>query len=114
MVSNLLYLYNENPDNFDEIQIILTNGKMIYKNNEMKVNFIFNNIGLNTQILLELTPSTEKEIIKNTDKQVTLQTTKEITKETYKQVVVEATKEIIIKAGKEVVMQSNKELQKTY
>ena len=112
MVFNLLYIYDENPVNYDKTQIILSNGKIIIKN-ENFISHEFDEIeNLSVQISSELTASTTNEIIKNAGKQVALQTTKEVTKETTKQVVIEATKEITIEASKEVAKQSSKEATK--
>lgn len=109
MVINLLYIYDENPDNYNKTQIILSNGNII-NNNRNNEYFNFHEIeNLSAQISSE---AAAKEIIINTGKQVVLQSTKEVTKETTKQVVIEATKEITIEAGKEVALKSTKEATK--
>lgn len=92
MVFNLLYIYDENPGNYDKTQIISPNGKIIINNKRKNENFIFDEIGnLSAQISSEFTASATNEIIKNT--------TKEVTKGTTKQVVIGASKGITIEAG---------------
>ena len=115
MVFHLLNMYDENTDDYNKTQIIISNGSIIKKNNGSdNYNFEpFSNLqNKNAQISSELVASATKDIITNTSKQAALQATKEVTKETTKQVVIEATKEIAIEASKEVAVQGTKEATK--
>ena len=118
MVFNLLKFYNENPSDYDKVQIIVSNGDTIRRNTNKKINYGYPEInshviGLESRMVIEA----GKEVIKNSIKEAGKEAAKTAVnigiKETVEQIAKEGMKEsieIAINAGlKETAKQLTKE-----
>ena len=123
MVFHLLHFYDEDTNNYNKLQIVLSNGKIInFINNQNSENEentnqnIQNNSTDITKTALKVTKEVVtkavKTVAKDTTKEVTFQVTKEVAKEATKEVTFQVTKEVAKEATKEAAIQVTREVAK--
>ena len=118
MVFNLLKFYNENPSDYDKVQIIVSNGDTIRRNTNKNINYGYPEInshviGLNSRMVIEASKEAIKNSIKEAGKEAAKTAVNIGLKETAKKLTKEGMKEsieIAINAGlKETAKKLTKE-----
>ena len=118
MVFNLLKFYNENPSDYDKVQIIASNGDTIRRNTNKNINYGYPEInshviGLNSRMVIEASKEAIKNSIKEAGKEAAKTAVNIGLKETAKKLTKEGMKEsieIAINAGlKETAKKLTKE-----